>query len=111
MVENISLSISGTVADLSRRIEKIGQKFGMPVNPEALVLTLSVGEQQRVEIIRCLMQNPKLLIMDEPTSVLPPKGVEQLFHTLRKLVDEDNVSILFISNIYGKFHDFERFAV
>lgn len=58
---------------------------------------LSVGERQRVEIIRCLMTNPKLLILDEPTSVLPPQLVEKLFDTLRRLRD-GGVSILFISH-------------
>ena len=59
--------------------------------------TLSVGERQRVEIVRCLLQNPKLLIMDEPTSVLTPQAVEQLFETLRQLAAE-GCSILYISH-------------
>ena len=58
---------------------------------------LSVGEQQRVEIIRCLLQNPKLLIMDEPTSVLSPQEINQLFKVLRKLANS-GCSILYISH-------------
>jgi simple sugar transport system ATP-binding protein len=61
------------------------------------VHTLSVGERQRIEIVRCLLQNPKLLIMDEPTSVLTPQEVERLFATLRQLAAED-CSILYISH-------------
>ena len=62
-----------------------------------MVGDLSAGERQRVEIIRCLLQNPKLLIMDEPTSVLTPQEVEILFHTLRKLSAE-GTAILYISH-------------
>ncbi len=62
-----------------------------------MVGDLSVGARQRVEIIRCLMQNPKLLIMDEPTSVLTPQEVTDLFVTLRKLA-EDGCAILYISH-------------
>ena len=60
-------------------------------------MQLSVGERQRVEIIRCLVQDPKLLIMDEPTSVLTPQEVERLFETLRRLSSE-GCSILYISH-------------
>lgn len=61
------------------------------------VWTTSVGERQRVEIVRCLLQNPKLLIMDEPTSVLTPQAVEKLFVTLHQLASE-GCSILYISH-------------
>ena len=70
---------------------------GRPLDPEREVHTLSVGERQRIEIVRCLLQNPKLLIMDEPTSVLTPQEVERLFETLRQLASE-GVSILYISH-------------
>ncbi|TGV57597.1 ATP-binding cassette domain-containing protein, partial [Mesorhizobium sp. M00.F.Ca.ET.149.01.1.1] len=71
--------------------------FGLEVDPLAHVHALSVGERQRVEIIRCLMTRPELLILDEPTSVLPPQSVDKLFETLRRLRD-GGVSILFISH-------------
>ena len=58
---------------------------------------MSVGERQRVEIVRCLLQDPRLLIMDEPTSVLTPQAVEKLFETLRRLAAE-GCSILYISH-------------
>ena len=63
--------------------------------------TLSVGERQRIEIVRCLLQSPRLLIMDEPTSVLTPQEVDKLFETLRKLAAE-GCSILYISH---KLHE------
>lgn len=97
VVENISLAVHGTKEDLSARILETSERFGLPVASDKLVHSLSVGERQRVEIIRCLLQNPKLLIMDEPTSVLPPSGVQQLFETLRRLAAE-GVSILYISH-------------
>jgi ABC-type uncharacterized transport system ATPase subunit len=60
------------------------------------VHTLSVGERQRIEIVRCLLQKPKLLIMDEPTSVLTPQEVERLFETLRQIAGQ-GCAILYIS--------------
>ncbi len=97
VVENIHLVVPGRKADLIGRIRALGRDFGLEVDPLAHVHTLSVGERQRVEIIRCLMTNPKLLILDEPTSVLPPQLVGKLFETLRRLRD-GGVSILFISH-------------
>ncbi|WP_438753851.1 ABC transporter ATP-binding protein [Pararhizobium sp. O133] len=97
VVENIQLVVSGRKSELAERIRALGRDFGLEVDPLAHVHALSVGERQRVEIIRCLMTNPKLLILDEPTSVLPPQLVEKLFDTLRRLRD-GGVSILFISH-------------
>ncbi|MBB5575662.1 ABC transporter ATP-binding protein [Rhizobium paranaense] len=97
VVENIRLIVPGRKAELAERIRKLGHEFGLEVDPLAHVHSLSVGERQRVEIIRCLMTDPKLLILDEPTSVLPPQAVERLFETLRRLRD-GGVSILFISH-------------
>ncbi|NKC14164.1 MAG: ATP-binding cassette domain-containing protein [Gammaproteobacteria bacterium] len=97
VAENISLAVSGTLDDLSQRIRAVAEAFGLPVAPDTLVHSLSVGERQRVEIIRCLLQQPKLLILDEPTSVLPPQGVRRLFETLRKLA-AGGCSILYISH-------------
>ena len=90
-------SSPGKKKALIERIKNLGQEFGLEVDPLAHVHALSVGERQRVEIIRSLMTNPKLLILDEPTSVLPPQSVERLFETLRRL-SESGVSILFISH-------------
>lgn len=97
VAQNISLAVKGSIKQLSAQVEETGEKFGLPIKADTVVHSLSVGERQRVEIIRCILQNPKLLIMDEPTSVLPPQGVQQLFETLRKLRDE-GCSILYISH-------------
>ncbi|MDK4734240.1 ABC transporter ATP-binding protein [Rhizobium sp. CNPSo 3490] len=97
VVENIRLIVSGKKSELAERVRKLGHEFSLEVDPHAHVHSLSVGERQRVEIIRCLMTDPKLLILDEPTSVLPPQAVEKLFETLRRLRD-GGVSILFISH-------------
>lgn len=97
VVENISLIVPGKSAELSARIGELGHEYGLEVDPRAHIHALSVGERQRVEIIRCLMTDPELLILDEPTSVLPPQSVTRLFDTLRRLRDK-GVSILFISH-------------
>lgn len=97
VVQNVSLMIPGTPAELARKISDLGDQFGLSVDPQAMVHRLSVGERQRVEIIRCLLLNPKLLILDEPTSVLPPQSVRRLFDTLRKL-QAQGMAILFISH-------------
>lgn len=97
VVQNVSLLVPGSKTELAQRIQELGDQFGLTVDPTAMVHTLSVGERQRVEIIRCLLLNPKLLILDEPTSVLPPQSVMRLFETLRSLQNE-GMAILFISH-------------
>jgi simple sugar transport system ATP-binding protein len=97
VVQNVSLLVPGSKAALSSRIRELGTAFGLSVDPDAMVHTLSVGERQRVEIIRCLLLEPKLLILDEPTSVLPPQSVALLFETLRSL-QAKGMAILFISH-------------
>ena len=99
VAENIALCVedSRDLAKLAARVSDISERYGLPIDPRRHVHTLSVGERQRVEIVRCLLQNPKLLIMDEPTSVLTPQEVEILFQTLRRLAGE-GCSILYISH-------------
>ncbi|ASJ76789.1 ABC transporter ATP-binding protein [Granulosicoccus antarcticus] len=97
VAQNIALAVKGSIKSLSAQVEEVGERFGLPLSADTVVHSLSVGERQRVEIIRCILQKPKLLIMDEPTSVLPPQGVQQLFETLRTL-REDGCSILYISH-------------
>jgi ABC-type uncharacterized transport system ATPase subunit len=98
VVENIALALPPEpMKALARRIEEVSTAYGLAIDPRRAVHTLSVGEKQRVEIIRCLLQNPKLLIMDEPTSVLTPQETEILFETLNKLAEE-GCSILYISH-------------
>jgi simple sugar transport system ATP-binding protein len=99
VAENIALALDPgrTGSDLPARIRQVSEKYGLPLDPDRHVHSMSVGERQRVEIVRCLLQDPQLLIMDEPTSVLTPQAVEKLFETLRRLAAE-GCSILYISH-------------
>ena len=99
VAENIALGMDNAPKprDLAENIRRVSNAYGLPLEPNRVVGTLSAGERQRVEIIRCLLQNPKVLIMDEPTSVLTPQEVEVLFKTLRQLKSE-GTSILYISH-------------
>lgn len=99
VVENIALGLDEKfdLNALSKRVIEVSEKYGLPIDPKRTVYSLSVGERQRVEIVRCLLQNPSLLILDEPTSVLTPQAVLTLFETLRRLASE-GVSILYISH-------------
>jgi simple sugar transport system ATP-binding protein len=99
VAQNIALAMDNgqTPAQLEASIREVSQRYGMPLEPQRLVHSLSIGERQRVEIVRCLMQNIRLLILDEPTSVLTPQEADDLFVTLRRLASE-GCSILFISH-------------
>lgn len=101
VADNIALSLPKEQtkhrAEFKQRIRDTSQRYGIEVDPDRLVHSLSVGEQQRVEIVRCLLQDVRLLILDEPTSVLTPQEVTQLFATLHRLADE-GCAILFISH-------------
>ncbi len=104
VVQNMALIVPGSTTELSARIRDLGTAFGLVVDPLAMVHSLSVGERQRVEIIRCLLLNPALLILDEPTSVLPPQSVTLLFETLRALRAK-GMAILFISHKLEEIRD------
>jgi simple sugar transport system ATP-binding protein len=82
---------------LADKIRTISREYGLPLDPDASVHDLSVGERQRVEIVRCLLQEPQLIIMDEPTSVLTPQEADLLFVTLRRLAGEGR-AILYITH-------------
>jgi simple sugar transport system ATP-binding protein len=99
VAENVALGMDNPppLRDLAPRIRQVSAAYGLPLDPARLCGDLSAGERQRVEVIRCLLQDPKLLIMDEPTSVLTPQEVEILFRTLRQLKAEGR-SILYISH-------------
>ena len=88
VAENIALGMENPPAmrDLARKITDVSEAYGLPLDPARLVGHLSAGERQRVEIIRCLLQDPKLLIMDEPTSVLTPQEVDILFANEEELL-------------------------
>ncbi|WP_210395868.1 ABC transporter ATP-binding protein [Motiliproteus sediminis] len=97
--ENIALGMGNPppMKELERQILAVEERYGLPLDPNRAVHSLSVGEKQRIEIVRCLLQNPRLLIMDEPTSVLTPQEADKLFVTLRQLRSE-GCSILYISH-------------
>ena len=99
VAENVALGLTRpmSIAEISEEVKRLGERYGLEVDPAGIVMELSMGERQRVEIIRALMTNPKLLILDEPTSVLTPQAVKKLFVTLHQLASE-GVSILFISH-------------
>ncbi|HEY7083575.1 MAG TPA: ABC transporter ATP-binding protein [Hyphomicrobiaceae bacterium] len=99
VAENIALGIRAKMArsGLRQRIAAVSSAYGLRLDPDRRVGNLSVGERQRIEIVRCLLQEPKLIIMDEPTSVLAPQEIEVLFQTLRRLRSE-GCSILYISH-------------
>ena len=103
VAENVWLGLdkSLSLAEVTRRIEQTAAAYGLDTDPARPVHTLGVGEMQRVEIIRALLTHPKLLILDEPTSVLTPQAVDKLFVTLRQLAAE-GCSILYISH---KLHE------
>lgn len=99
VTENIALGLPANtnLAHLAGQIRATASQYGLDLEPERHVHTLSVGECQRVEIVRALLSKPQLLILDEPTSVLTPQAVEKLFVTLRQLASE-GCSILYISH-------------
>jgi general nucleoside transport system ATP-binding protein len=103
VAENVWLGLekSSKLAEVTQRIRGKAAEYGLEIDPLRPVHTLSVGERQRVEIIRALLTNPKLLILDEPTSVLTPQAVDKLFETLR-LLKAQGCSILYISH---KLHE------
>jgi len=99
VAENIALSLADTIpiGKIAEEARTLSRAYGLPLDPHAHVADLSVGERQRIEIVRALLQNPKLIILDEPTSVLTPQEADKLFETLFKLKAEGR-SVLYISH-------------
>jgi simple sugar transport system ATP-binding protein len=99
VAENIALAMPRTrgLAQIATAARKLSQDLGLALDPSRVVRDLSVGERQRIEIVRAMLQDPKLLIMDEPTSVLTPQEADQLFATLRRLAAEGR-AILYITH-------------
>jgi simple sugar transport system ATP-binding protein len=109
VTENIMLGLSEprfflNLAQAEKRVGELGEQFGMRVDPRAKIWQLSVGEQQRVEILKMLYRGVNILIMDEPTAVLTPLEVHELFHTLRSMAKQGR-SIVFISHKLGEVLD------
>src|SRR5271170_4049653 len=99
VAENVALGLDGreSFKDMSARLQEVSNVYGLPLDPKREVWQLSVGERQRIEIVRVLMQNPKFLILDEPTAVLTPQEADQLFIVLDRLKAEGR-AILYISH-------------
>lgn len=99
VADNIVLSLDRDFGggDVAERARTLSVEYGLPLNPNSIVGDLSVGERQRVEIVRCLLQDPQLIVLDEPTSVLTPQEADNLFVTLERLKGEGR-SILYISH-------------
>jgi general nucleoside transport system ATP-binding protein len=89
-----------------QRVGELSRRFGLAVDPKAKIWQLSVGEQQRVEILKALYRDARILIMDEPTAVLTPQEAESLFGTLRAMADEGK-TVIFISH---KLHEVKAIA-
>jgi len=107
VVENVALGLPssrGVILDLDlvrKRIDTLCQQYNLKVDPDAYIWQLSVGEQQRVEILKALYRGAALLVLDEPTAVLTPQEVDDLFITLRRMADEGH-ALIFISH---KLHE------
>ncbi|MDH5372473.1 MAG: ABC transporter ATP-binding protein [Acidimicrobiia bacterium] len=107
VAENVALGLPsdrGIRTDLdavSQRIEELAERYGLAIDPSAIVWQLAVGQRQRVEIIKALYRDAHLLILDEPTAVLTPQEVDQLFVTLRQMT-KDGRGLIFISH---KLHE------
>lgn len=99
VAENIALSLDHKtpLGQIAEQAAQLSRSYGLPLDPHSHVADLSVGERQRIEIVRALLQNPQLIILDEPTSVLTPQEADKLFETLMKLKAEGR-SVLYISH-------------
>jgi len=92
--------------EIERRVRELSLRYGLAVDPRARIWQLSVGEQQRVEILKALYQDARVLILDEPTAVLTPQEADALFETVRAMAD-DGRTIIFISH---KLHEVKAVA-
>src|SRR6204780_4315294 len=99
VAENVALGLDGkeSFKEMSARLEEVSNVYGLPLDPKREVWQRSVGERQRIEIVRALMQNPRFLILDEPTAVLTPQEADQLFIVLDRLKTEGR-AVLYISH-------------
>src|SRR6185295_3017181 len=91
---------------IESRVEELSRRYGLAVDPRARIWQLSVGEQQRVEILKALYQDARILILDEPTAVLTPQEAAALFETIRAMA-ADGRTVIFISH---KLHEVKAVA-
>ena len=98
--ENVALGERGRVrsSEAIQRVVEIGERYGLPIDPRARVEDLSPAQRQRVEIIKCLRQDPRLIILDEPTSVLTSQESRVLFEVLREMVNQRGCAVVLISH-------------
>ena len=98
--ENVALGEAGKLdsSGVRRRVAAISEQYGLEIDPDARVGTLTAGLRQRVEIIKCLRRDPHILVFDEPTSVLTPEESEQLFSTLREVVAAEGRAVVLVSH-------------
>ncbi|MEY3054078.1 MAG: hypothetical protein RL550_601 [Actinomycetota bacterium] len=106
VAENVALGLPGRrgLADMRpirRRLTEVSERYGLRIDPDAYIWQLAVGERQRAEILKALYRDAELLVLDEPTAVLTPPEVDELFKTLRQLTD-DGRGLIFISH---KLHE------
>ncbi|RLF38417.1 MAG: heme ABC transporter ATP-binding protein, partial [Thermoplasmata archaeon] len=106
VAENVALGLERTgffmpTKVVEGKIRELSERYGLKVDPKAKVWQLSVGERQRVEIIKVLMRDAKVLILDEPTTVLAPAERDQLFSVMRRLAEEGR-GIIFITHKLGE---------
>jgi ABC-type uncharacterized transport system ATPase subunit len=107
VLQNIALGLPpAPISAIKSRALELATRYGLEIDPAQRVHDLSVGERQRIEILRALLSAPRVLILDEPTSVLTPQAVDRLFETLREL-SAGGVSIIFISH---KLHEVRNLA-
>ncbi|MEM6973166.1 MAG: ABC transporter ATP-binding protein [Pseudomonadota bacterium] len=98
VTENIAIALPHlSLGGLAEKIDQISREVGLPLDPDRRVHSLSAGQRQRVEVVRCLLQNPRLLILDEPTSVLTPQEADTLFEAVRRLSDK-GCALLYITH-------------
>jgi len=102
VAENIALGLPSSrfffpLRDVEKKVSEFSKRYGLQVDPKARIWQLSVGEQQRVEIIKALYRGARVLILDEPTSVLTPSEIDELFKILRRIADEKR-AIIFITH-------------
>ncbi len=106
VLDNIILGQKGSQKkdSILERLDYLQNDYDLQIDVNKIVATLSAGEKQKVEIIRCMLQDPKIMILDEPTSVLNPSEVEKLFNFLRKL-SKQGMAVLYISH---KLHEIKE---